>query len=53
MLESWKEASDKDKPFGALIMDLSKAFDCPSHDLFIPKLYLCGLELSSLKLIQD
>ena len=32
MLESWKEAVDKNKAFGALMTDLLKAFDCLSHD---------------------
>ena len=28
VLEKWKSAVDKGKPFGALLTDLSKAFDC-------------------------
>lgn len=32
-LEPCKKANDKNKAFGALIKDLSKAFDCLSHDL--------------------
>lgn len=32
-LESCKKANDKNKVFGTLIKDLSKAFDCLSHDL--------------------
>ena len=39
MLEIWKEATDNNKAFGALLTDLLKAFDCLSHDLFIAKLY--------------
>ena len=38
MLEKWKSAVDNKKVFGALLTDLSKAFDCPSHDLLITKL---------------
>ena len=53
MLESWKEAANKNKAFGALMADLSNAFDCLSHDLLIAKLHACGIELSSLKLLQD
>lgn len=32
-LEPCKKANDKNEVFGALIKDLSKAFDCLSHDL--------------------
>ena len=32
MLEKWKRAVDNNKVFGALLTDLSKAFDCISHD---------------------
>ena len=28
MIEKWKEAVDKDQSFGALLTDLSKAFEC-------------------------
>ena len=53
MLESWKEAVDKSKAFDALMMDLSKVFDCLSHDLLIAKLHAYGNDLLSLKLHQD
>ena len=52
MLETWKEATDNNKAFGALLTDLSKAFDCLNHDLLIAKLHAYGLDLASLK-IQD
>ena len=53
MLETWKEATDNNKAFGALLTDLSKAFDCLSHDLLIAKLHAYGLDLASLKILQD
>ena len=40
MLEKWKRAVDNNKVFGALLTDLSKSFDCISHDLLIAKLKL-------------
>ena len=53
MLETWKEATDNNKAFRALLTDLSKAFDCLSHDLLIAKLHAYGLDLASLKILQD
>ena len=52
-LETWKEVTDNKKTFGTLLMDLSKAFDCLSHDLLIAKLHAYGLDLASLKILQD
>ena len=53
MLETWKEATDNNKTFGALLTDLSKPFDCLSLDLLIAKLHAYGLDLASLKILQD
>ena len=53
MLEKWKNAVDKGKYFGALLTDLSKAFDCFSHELLMAKLHACGFDLPALKLIQS
>ena len=53
MLETWKEAADNSKAFGALLTDLSKAFDCLSYDLLFPKLHAYSLDLASLKMLQD
>ena len=37
MLERWKKALDNRKIAGALLTDLSKAFDCLIHELLIAK----------------
>ena len=51
MLEKWKNAVDKGKVFGALLTDISKAFDCSPHELIIAKLNAYGFKLPALKLI--
>ena len=53
MNEKWKKAVDNKKVFGALLTDLSKAFDCISHDLLIANLHTYGLSFPALKLMQD
>ena len=52
-IKKWKKAADKDQYFGALLTDLSKAFDCLSHDLLIAKLHSDGISLAPLKLLTD
>ena len=45
MLQKCKKAADTKKVFGALLTDLSKAFDCFTHDLVIAKLNAYGFSL--------
>ena len=52
-LEKWKSATDNKKSFGALLTDLSKAFDCLSHDLLIAKLNAYGFNMSALRFVHS
>ena len=51
MTEKFKVSIDKGNAFGALLTDLSKAFDCIHHTLLIAKLFAFGVSHLSLKLI--
>ena len=54
LLEKWKNCVDKGKAFGALLTDLSKAFDClDDHELLIAKHNAYAFNLPALRLIHD
>ena len=53
MMEAWRRSVDKGKVFGALLTDLSKAFDCLDPELLNAKLNAYGFSLPALRLIND
>ena len=53
MLEAWKLAIDDKGYAGAILTDLSKAFDCLKHDLLIAKLDAYGFNQDALKFIRS
>ena len=46
-MEDWKKDLDKQQYVGAVLMDLSKAFDCLPHDLILAKLSANGLSANA------
>ena len=53
MIEKWRKIVDFGGAFGALLTDLSKAFDCIPHDIIIAKLEAYGFQMDALKLVYD
>ena len=51
LIEQWREHLDNNKLVGAVLVDLSKAFDCLSHDLLIANLEAYGFDRNTLKLV--
>ena len=46
MVENCKKALDQGKEYGALLTDLSNAFDCLTHDLIVAKLHAYGFSMN-------
>ena len=53
LLEKWKRAVYSGQMFGALLTDVSKAFDCLDNKLLIAKLNAYGFSLPAIKLVHD
>ena len=51
MIEIWRKCLDENKIVGAPLMDLSKVFNCLSHDLLVAKREEYGLDTKALKLM--
>ena len=51
MIHKWHRELDSGSYVGAILMDLSKAFDCINHNLLIAKLHAYGFSRNSLEYI--
>ena len=52
-LEDWRGALDRNEYVAAVLMDLSKAFDCLLHDILLSKLSAYGLKNESVQLLNS
>ena len=53
LLEDWRETLDKNQYVAAVLMDLSKAFDCLPHDILLDKLSAYGISSHSVSLLKS
>ena len=51
LIEKWKSILDRSGFAGAVLMDLSKAFDTINHELLVAKLHAYGFNKNSLRVI--
>ena len=52
-INKWHSCLDNSGVVGTILMDLSKAFNCLRHELILVKLHAYGVDIKSLKLLQD
>ena len=53
LLEDWRKALDNHECIAAILMDLSKAFDCLPHGFLIAKLRAYGLSEEAVELLES
>ena len=53
MLRKWQKHLNTSDKVGAILMDLSKAFDCLPHELLIAKLSAYGVSENALRLFNS
>ena len=53
LIENWRHVIDNDLFTGAVLTDLSKAFDCIPHDLLIAKLHAYGLDFDTVTFLHN
>ena len=53
LIERWRKSLDNKVYGGAVLMDLSKAFDTLNHDLLIAKLHAYGFYIKTLRLLHS
>ena len=50
LTEEWRKYLDNNEVVGAVVMDLSKAFDCLPHELLIAKLAAYGIKKRNIEI---
>ena len=53
LIEKWEKMIDNHGYSGAVLMDLSKAFDTINHELLLAKLYSYGFDIQTLRLLHS
>ena len=53
LINKWHSCLDNSGVACKILMDVSKTFDCLPHELILAKLHAYGVDIKSLKLLQD